>query len=280
MRHVAVDTETTGLGTGHRIVGLSAVEFNPESGAAIKTFSTWLNPQREVDPEASKVHGKTLETLKEEPLFSEVADEFVGFIRGARVVAHNATFDMGMLNTELGLLGRPLAETFCEEVVDTFEMARKCVFTKEHNLDALLKYFGLSSKERELHTAELDAVLLASVYPHLIARYEQVMTAFKLLAPQRPLKGNTQGMSLEDAVGEYLVLSGICGYFNGLKDSVWEVIGKKYEEGETAAGGFVVKKSVIEGIEWKKVQSSLLKGVDLTPYKKTTYRMTLEKAKP
>jgi DNA polymerase-3 subunit epsilon len=164
-RLVMLDTETTGLNArlGDRIVELGCIEM---LGRRIgeRQFHAYVNPEREVDEGASRVHGLTLDDLKDKPRFAEVAAEFLDFIRGAQLVIHNASFDVEFLDQELSRakLGK-LAEHVAG-VTDSLAMARELHPGKKNSLDALCERYGVDNANRTLHGALLDARLLAECY--------------------------------------------------------------------------------------------------------------------
>ena len=164
MREVIIDTETTGLevAEGHRLVSIGCVEVL--DGRPTGAEQEWLiNPQRDVPEEASRVHGLTLEALSDKPIFSEIADDVIAFIRDAQLVMHNAPFDMSFLNSELKSCG--LSTLAANPVVDTLVLARRMFPGEPANLDALCRRYDVSLQERQLHHgALLDARLLARVY--------------------------------------------------------------------------------------------------------------------
>lgn len=166
MRQIVLDTETTGLevAAGHRVIEIGLVELVNRRPTG-RTFHHYLNPERPVDPEAAKVHGLTDDLLRDKPRFREVAREFLAFIEGAEVLAHNASFDAGFLDAELARLtpqAGPLAQV-CR-VVDTLVLARKRHPGQRISLDALCKRYGVDNSNRDYHGALLDARLLAEVY--------------------------------------------------------------------------------------------------------------------
>lgn len=165
MRQIALDTETTGLdaSSGHRIIEIGCVEFIDRQ-LTRNNLHFYLNPEREIDEGASRVHGMTLDDLRDKPLFAQIADQFVDFCRGAEVVIHNASFDVGFLDAELARLGHKGFRTVCDGVVDTLSMAREMYPGKRNNLDALCERMMIPNKHRTLHGALLDAELLAEVY--------------------------------------------------------------------------------------------------------------------
>jgi len=165
MREIVFDTETTGLDprAGHRLVEIGCVEMvhGLPSG---ETFHTYLNPQRDMPDEAFQVHGLSSEFLGDKPLFETVAEAFVAFVGDARLVIHNAQFDMGFINAELDRLGIPPLKN---EVVDTITLARRKFPGQRVSLDALCERIGIDNTRRTKHGALLDAELLADVYIEL-----------------------------------------------------------------------------------------------------------------
>ena len=166
MREIALDTETTGLDpdSGDRIVEIGAVEL-ADRLATGRTLHRYVNPQRKVPEEAVKVHGLDDEFLADKPLFADVAAEFLEFIGDARLVIHNARFDMKFINAELGWAGKdPIPQ---ERAVDTLEIAQRKFPGAQASLDALCRRFGIDNSGRSLHGALLDSQLLAEVYLEL-----------------------------------------------------------------------------------------------------------------
>ena len=171
MRHIILDTETTGLEwkKGNRVVEIGCVELI-ERRPSGRTFHQYLNPGREFEAGAQEVTGLTLEFLADKPRFADIADEFLGFVDGAEVVAHNAAFDMGFLEYELSLLGDGygrLAERVT--VQDSLALARQRYPGQRNGLDALCRRLGIDNSHRQLHGALLDAQLLAEVWLALTA---------------------------------------------------------------------------------------------------------------
>ena len=166
MRHIILDTETTGLEwrKGNRVVEIGCVELI-ERRPTGRTFHKYLNPDREFEAGAQEVTGLTLDFLADKPRFAEIADEFLAFVDGAELVIHNAAFDMGFLESELSRLGegcRPLRERVT--VTDSLELARKRYPGQRNSLDALCKRLGVDNSHRQLHGALLDAQLLAEAW--------------------------------------------------------------------------------------------------------------------
>jgi DNA polymerase-3 subunit epsilon len=167
MREIVFDTETTGLDSRlDRIIEIGGVELVNRFPTG-RTFHRYINPQgRSVNPEALAVHGISDAQLADKPVFEAIAREFLDFIDGARLVAHNAGFDMGFVNTELARLGElPVAS---DRVVDTLALARRKHPMGPNSLDALCRRYGVDNSRREKHGALLDSELLAEVYIELI----------------------------------------------------------------------------------------------------------------
>jgi len=165
MRKVILDTETTGLDfrTGDRVIEIGCVELRGRRLTG-QRFHAYINPGREVPQGAIEIHGLTNEFLADKPRFAEVVADFIEFIRGAELVIHNAAFDVGFLNNELGLLQLENIDQLCSDVIDTLRMAREMRPGKKNNLNALCVEFGVDNSGRQQHGALLDAELLAEVY--------------------------------------------------------------------------------------------------------------------
>lgn len=164
MRQVVLDTETTGIGDGHRIIEIGCVEL-VERKKTGRHYHQYINPERMIDEEAAEVHGITNEWLEQQgyPVFSAISDEFCAFISGAELVIHNAAFDVGMMDAEFSRLNLPHTRTFCT-VLDTLLLARDLHPGARNNLDALCKRYGIDNTHRELHGALKDSEILADVY--------------------------------------------------------------------------------------------------------------------
>jgi len=165
MRRVVLDTETTGLnaGLGDRIVELGCIEVLNRR-VTENHFHRYVNPERESEMGALKVHGITNEFLQDKPRFREIAAEFLDYIQGAELVIHNAAFDVEFLNLELARLGLPPIEAHCSGIVDSLKLARELHPGKKNSLDALCERYQVDHAHRTLHGALLDAALLAEVY--------------------------------------------------------------------------------------------------------------------
>lgn len=167
MREIVLDTETTGFepDEGDRIVEIGAVELVGHVPTG-KTYHQYINPQRAMPEEAFKVHGLGDEFLADKPLFADIADEFLAFIGDAKLVIHNASFDMKFLNAELSWAKRKLIPN--DQALDTLAIARRKFPGSPASLDALCRRFGIDNASRTLHGALLDSEILADVYLELI----------------------------------------------------------------------------------------------------------------
>jgi DNA polymerase III subunit epsilon len=167
MREIVFDTETTGFepDDGHRIVEIGCVELVDHFPTG-RTFQAYLNPERPVPIESQRVHGLSDEFLKDKPLFSLVAEEFLTFIGDAPLVIHNAGFDIKFINAELARVSRPPIPL--ARAIDTIEIAKRKIPGARYSLDELCKRFGVDLSARAKHGALLDADLTAQIYLELI----------------------------------------------------------------------------------------------------------------
>jgi DNA polymerase III subunit epsilon len=167
MREIVLDTETTGVeaNNGDRIVEIGCVELLNHCPSG-RTFHVYINPERSMPVEAFNVHGLSEAFLSDKPLFAAVAQDFADFIAGAKLVIHNAAFDVGFINMEFKRLGLPPIEQ--NFVVDTLSMARRKHPGASNSLDALCSRYGIDNTRRTKHGALLDAEILAEVYIELI----------------------------------------------------------------------------------------------------------------
>ncbi|WFW29693.1 MAG: DNA polymerase III subunit epsilon [Wolbachia endosymbiont of Menacanthus eurysternus] len=166
LREIVLDTETTGLDIkfGHRIIEIGCVELINRIPTG-KVFHRYINPKRDIPYHSFKIHGISKEFLKDKPLFSDIALEFLNFISNDILIIHNAEFDIKFLNMELNKLNAKLISQ--ERVLDTLLLARKKFTGSPASLSALCKRFNISLENRELHGALVDAQLLAKVYVEL-----------------------------------------------------------------------------------------------------------------
>ena len=170
MKEVVLDTETTGISVrdGHRIVEIGCIELE-NLVPTKKTFHCYLNPETKVSEKALEVHGYTDDFLSKQIKFIEIADKFLDFINGKRLIIHNAEFDLSHLNNELNLIGKSKIKN---EIVDTLVLARDKFPGSPINLDALCKRYSIDNTKRTKHTALIDCDLLAKVYINLLDQKE------------------------------------------------------------------------------------------------------------
>lgn len=171
MRQIVLDTETTGIEPreGHRIIEIGCVELVRRQ-LTQRHYHVYLNPEREIDIEATQVHGMTWDGLKDQPLFAQVADDFLAFVQGSELLIHNAPFDVGFINAEFERLNQQLGqarygrlEDYCQ-IFDTLAYARRRHPGQRNSLDALCKRYHVDNTGRTLHGALLDSEILADVY--------------------------------------------------------------------------------------------------------------------
>jgi len=179
MRQVFLDTETTGLdpNQGHRIIEIAAVEFNNRQSTN-KKYHSYINPEREIDAAAEEVHGLSLEFLQDKPLFQDIAKDFLNFIQGAELIIHNAPFDVGFINAELGRLGLAKLEDNELKITDSLQFAKDLRPGQRNSLDALCRAYDIDNSERTLHGALLDAQLLGEVFIAMTRGQEAISMDF------------------------------------------------------------------------------------------------------
>jgi len=179
MKQVFLDTETTGLdpNQGHRIIEIAAVEFNNRQSTN-KKYHSYINPEREIDAAAEEVHGLSLEFLQDKPLFKDVAKDFLNFIQGAELIIHNAPFDVGFINAELGRLGMSKLEENEVHITDSLLFAKDLRPGQRNSLDALCRAYDIDNSERTLHGALLDAQLLGEVFIAMTRGQEAISMDF------------------------------------------------------------------------------------------------------
>ena len=170
MKEIVLDTETTGISVkeGHRIVEIGCIELDDLIPTNNK-FHFYLNPERKVSEKAFEVHGYTDEFLSKQKKFNEIGDLFLEFIKGKRLIIHNAEFDLAHLNNELKLFGKKKIEN---EIIDTLTLAREKYPGSQVSLDALCKRFRIDNSRRKFHTALIDCDLLSKVYINLLDQKE------------------------------------------------------------------------------------------------------------
>ncbi len=191
MKEVVLDTETTGISIkdGHRVVEIGCIELENLIPTKNK-FHCFLNPERKVSEKALEVHGYTDEFLAKQKKFKDVGEEFLDFIKDARLIIHNADFDLGHLNNELAILGK---KKINNEIIDTLALARDKFPGSPVSLDALCKKYRVDNSKRVQHTALIDCDLLAKVYINLIDQKEPTLN-FKNL-DQNVKEGNNSNVA-------------------------------------------------------------------------------------
>ncbi|NNE21606.1 MAG: DNA polymerase III subunit epsilon, partial [Rhizobiales bacterium] len=189
MREIVLDTETTGLDPfdGHRIVEIGALELHNHLPTG-RTYHQYINPERDMPPEAFAVHGLSETFLGDKPVFAEIAGDFLTFVDGAPLVIHNASFDMKFINAELKWAGKSALPP--EQAIDSLALARKKHPMGPNSLDALCKRYNVDNAMRDLHGALLDSELLAQVYLELIGGRQQSLTLVDL-------KGGNEGENIQ-----------------------------------------------------------------------------------
>jgi len=167
VRQVILDTETTGIDfkSGHRVIEIGCVEIINRKFTGSE-YQTYLNPDRDIEEGALKVHGLTLEFLLDKPRFIDVEGEFIKFIKDSELLIHNSEFDLGFLNNELNLLpeSKYLIQDIVNKVTDTLQIAREKHPGQRNSLDALVKRYEVAGYDREYHGALLDSKILGDVY--------------------------------------------------------------------------------------------------------------------
>ena len=193
MREIVLDTETTGFDpeSGDRIVEIGAVELLRHVPTG-KTYHQYINPERSMPQDAFEGHGLGDDFLKDKPVFKDIAEDFIEFVGDAKLVIHNAAFDMKFLNAELGWVGKPHLDW--ERAVDTLAIARKKFPGSPASLDALCRRYGIDNSARTLHGALLDSEILAEVYLELIGGRQPDFGLAENAAPVTQAAGsNAQG---------------------------------------------------------------------------------------
>jgi DNA polymerase-3 subunit epsilon len=188
MREIVFDTETTGLdpGAGHRLVEIGCIELLNAIPTG-QVFHRYVDPQRDMPEEAFKVHGLSAAFLTGKPLFGDIAADLVDFLGDAKLVAHNAEFDLRFLNAELTTHGHPPIAP--DRIVDTLALARRRHPGVSNSLDALCGRYGIDVSRRTKHGALLDAEFLAEVYAELMGGRQAALVLVSASAAARPRAG-------------------------------------------------------------------------------------------
>ena len=190
MRELVLDTETTGLDhqLGHRLVEIGIIELENHIPTG-NYFHYYLNPEREVDNAAEKIHRLSKDFLSNKPKFSEIVDEFLEFISDSKIIIHNASFDVGFINSELHRCKIDVLKEEC--IIDTLLIAKKKFVGQSVSLDALCRRYNIDLSERNIHGALKDAKLLASVYLELIGGRQSRLEFFDTDKEQSLAKQNS-----------------------------------------------------------------------------------------
>lgn len=228
MREIVLDTETTGLdpAAGHRIVEIGAVELLNHVPTGME-FHRYLNPQRDMPTEAFNVHGLSAEFLANKALFAEIVEELLSFLGDSRLVIHNAAFDVGFLNAELGRVNFP--RIAIQRATDTVELARRKFPGAPANLDALCRRFQIDLSDRALHGALKDAQLLAQVYLELQGGREPGLSLASASTKKLPgISATTWKQRIVEATAEERVAHE--AFVGRLANSVWETLSRDSDE--------------------------------------------------
>ena len=155
MRYIVLDTETTGLDPddGHKIIEIGCIEILNRN-VTDNSFHKYINPEREIDVEASRIHGLTATNLRDKPLFKDIIDEFIDYVADSPIIIHNAPFDIGFLKKEFSLIDDE--KSFLKnEIIDSLKLARKNSPGKKNTLDALCERYSIDNSDRSLHGLSL-----------------------------------------------------------------------------------------------------------------------------
>lgn len=233
MRQIVLDTETTGLipQEGHRIIEIGCIELIDRQYTG-NNFHHYINPKREVEPGALAVHGITNDFLATKPVFAEIVDDFLEFIKGAELIAHNAEFDVGFINYELSLLSIKKRVRDFAKVFDTLSHARKMFPGQRNNLDALCKRLKVDARERKLHGALLDAHLLAEVYLLMTGGQTNLFTSLEI-KPQEDISKVKAIEKSSNTINKLRIISADNDELlnhNKIKENIKKISGKDFWE--------------------------------------------------
>lgn len=197
-RQIVLDTETTGLEPelGHRVIELGAIELQNRRPTG-RHFHYFVNPERESDEAALRVHGISNEFLLDKPRFREIAAQFLDYVQGAELIIHNAAFDVAFLDHELARLELPPIANVCAAVTDTLALARELHPGKKNSLDALCERYQIDNSSRTLHGALLDAQLLAEAYLAMTRGQDSLLAG---LSVETPLEIEAQSASIYEVI--------------------------------------------------------------------------------
>ncbi len=207
MRQIVLDTETTGLSPqhGHRLTEIGCIEIIDRKLG--KSYQTYLNPGRELDPRAAEITGLSWKMLKDKPKFNDVVDDLLEFIDGAELIIHNAPFDLGFLDHELGLVKHKWGSFSANlSIIDTLQLSREMNPGQRHSLDALCKRYAIDNTHRSKHGALLDAEILASVYLAMTAGQTDMDLLTQSLTTQTISINNTSVQNLVSAAQDLKII--------------------------------------------------------------------------
>lgn len=280
------DTETTGFEPKKdRVIEIALLDFDPLTGivAPDNRFHMYFNPEREVPLETVEIHGLSNEFLAGQELFKDKRDEVAAKLEGRTFVAHNASFDVRMIEGEFAVTkprGAPVI-TFAAlgcKVICTQQLARQYVRTasRRYTLDALLEHFNVPAVGREkYHGAAVDVALMCAVYPRIeAARLEFRKRVDSLLTVS--LDANMSADDLKDIAYRYHELETIRKFLEKEKDRLENFFIDVHGKREWADGRFEAKVSTSKSVDWEKVTAAHLKDVDLAPFTKTVERFSLK----
>ena len=228
MREIILDTETTGLSVqdGHRVVEIAACEMI-DFVLTGKTFHVYVNPEREIDINASNIHGLKIEDLQEKQKFAQICNDFINFIKGSRLIIHNADFDISFLNNEFEICGSDYRIN--NNYIDTIKLARKKLPGSLVNLDALCRRYNISLDKREYHGALVDTHLLAEVYIELIGGKQ---ISFELGTKSKINNDNNLKLLIDDSTKEKInarqyspnkkELENHVNFIKNIKNPIWD----------------------------------------------------------
>lgn len=201
MRQIVLDTETTGLNarTGDRIIEVGCVELVNRQLTG-NNFHSYINPERDSEDGALAVHGLTTEFLSDKPKFAEIGNALLDYVKGAEIIIHNASFDLGFLNAEFERMSLPLFNDQVENVIDTLLRAREMFPGKRNSLDALCDRLGISNSHRTFHGALLDAALLAEVYLAMTRGQNSLSMEMEIDQPMLDANGEISIVAMADVI--------------------------------------------------------------------------------
>lgn len=201
VRQIVLDTETTGLSPEeHRIIEIGCIEVIDRKITG-EHYHIYINPERDVDEQAFKVHGISNDFLSDKPKFSEIVDDFMSFVGSSELIIHNAPFDVGFINMELAKVRWPKSLQKQCSIIDTLVVAKKKHPGQRNNLDALCKRYDIDNTNRQLHGALLDAEILASVYLAMTGGQTNLFDQFsEMSSDNNSIKAPQETMTLRNGI--------------------------------------------------------------------------------